>query len=428
MAGMTPRTPGGHGHAARWMTMAWRGSSSPTWAGFRRREGGVSNWLMGMGQRDLFGGRLTLMAELAGRPRCTRAVRRCCSRPARHRRPAAGGPPASARLLHEPLRRLAAAGRGRRLLGPGRAARQPALGPTSSHRAWRREPHRHPLPLQDSAHHGRRGDRRRRLAVRQPRGSRPSARRWTRAAGPDPARSTLVGAREADLGGGWSGQCPTASCTSRKRSTPGVKRTTASLHYGEGGDRSLRASFVWGRNVESHGTFNGYLLEAPASSRRWTSSRAAEQVTATSTCCVQGLTPVTRVMLEEEERLVDRRTAVRALTVGYFATLPGCRPHAVGPVLGLARPDAATSVAAGRDVRRVVAVARSCAHAGAARQPPRASCYARAGSGSARRTGASELRLRPRPLAPCAPATGAAPGLAAFGASPQTPGLHAMTR
>ena len=31
-----------------------------------------------------------------------------------------------------------------------------------------------------------------------------------------------------------------------------LHRTTASLHYGERGDRPLAASFVWGHNREDH--------------------------------------------------------------------------------------------------------------------------------------------------------------------------------
>ena len=64
---------------------------------------------------------------------------------------------------------------------------------------------------------------------------------------------------------GWAAagraRCPTGSSRARGPEPGDVKRTTASLHYGEKGDRPLAVSFVWGRNRESHGNFNGFLLE-----------------------------------------------------------------------------------------------------------------------------------------------------------------------
>jgi hypothetical protein len=138
------------------------------------------------------------------------------------------------------------------------------------------------------------------------------------------------------LGGGWSGQVSYGFLNEPEALNPGdVKRTTASLHYGERGDRPFAASFVWGRNVESHGTFNGYLLEGAYQLTAVDQLYArGEQVDRDLDLLVfKGGPPVPRVMLEEDGRLLDRRTTVRALTLGYFRDLfRADGPAVVGPV------------------------------------------------------------------------------------------------
>src|SRR5262249_20434481 len=113
-----------------------------------------------------------------------------------------------------------------------------------------------------------------------------------------------------------------------------VKRTTASLHYGERGDRPFAASFVWGRNRESHGNFNGYLLEGAYQLTAVDQLYArGEQVDRDLDLLVfKGGPPLPPVMPQEETAL-DRRTTVRALTVGYFRDLLSVAgPTAIGPV------------------------------------------------------------------------------------------------
>ena len=92
---------------------------------------------------------------------------------------------------------------------------------------------------------------------------------------------------------------------------------------------------MWGRNVESHGTFNGYLLEGAYQLTPVDQLYArAEQVDRDLELLIfKGLPPVTRVMLVEDGRLHDRRTAVRALTLGYFRDVVRFDgPTAMGPV------------------------------------------------------------------------------------------------
>ncbi len=64
------------------------------------------------------------------------------------------------------------------------------------------------------------------------------------------------------LGAGWSGQLSHGYLRQPEALVPGnTHRTTASLDYGAAGDRPLAVTLMWGRNVETHGTSDAYLVE-----------------------------------------------------------------------------------------------------------------------------------------------------------------------
>ncbi len=65
------------------------------------------------------------------------------------------------------------------------------------------------------------------------------------------------------FGSGWSAQVSHAFLKHPEQLVPGNNhRTTAALCYGAEGDRPFAATLLWGRNNESHGVSDGYLLEA----------------------------------------------------------------------------------------------------------------------------------------------------------------------
>jgi hypothetical protein len=64
------------------------------------------------------------------------------------------------------------------------------------------------------------------------------------------------------FGGGWSGQVSHGYLRQPEELVPGnTHRTTAAAEYGAEGDRPVAVTLLWGRNVESHGTSDAYLLE-----------------------------------------------------------------------------------------------------------------------------------------------------------------------
>jgi hypothetical protein len=64
------------------------------------------------------------------------------------------------------------------------------------------------------------------------------------------------------FGGGWSGQISHGYLRHPEALEPGnTHRTTAALEYGAEGDRPLAVTVLWGRNDETHGTSDAYLLE-----------------------------------------------------------------------------------------------------------------------------------------------------------------------
>ncbi|HLQ22629.1 MAG TPA: hypothetical protein VK132_05460, partial [Gemmatimonadales bacterium] len=274
MAGMTPRDPMGGMAMPQWSWMTM---------GIARlvynRQGGPSgdeafestNWSMVMGQRDVGRGRLTLMmmnsaepATLAkgGSPQLFQTGETLHGRPLVDRQ-----------HPHDLFMNVSATYRvslGRESAWWAQAALrgEPALGPTAyMHRASAGE---NPTPilghhLQDSTHITdtvfTAGGGWRWLTVEASafHGAEPDEDRWD----VDPAAPDSVSARvKVSLPSGWSGQVSHGFLKHPEALVPGnLHRTTASLHYGERGDRPLAASFVWGHNREDHGSSDSLLLE-----------------------------------------------------------------------------------------------------------------------------------------------------------------------
>ncbi|MEO8190084.1 MAG: hypothetical protein ABI682_07055 [Acidobacteriota bacterium] len=91
------------------------------------------------------------------------------------------------------------------------------------------------------------------------RGREPDERRWDI----DGGRIDSASVRARLLfGGGWSGQISHGFLKQPEDPFAGnTHRTTAAVEYGAEGDRPLAMTLMWGRNVETHGTSDAYLLE-----------------------------------------------------------------------------------------------------------------------------------------------------------------------
>lgn len=334
MAGMTPDDPmaGMAMPQWQWMTMG-------TVRLVYNRQGGLSgdekvessNWMMGMGQRDLGRGRLTLMLmssleaatlHAGGSPQLFQTGETF-----------EGLPLVDAQHPHDLFMNLSATWR--LALGDHGAAwinaglrGEPALGPTTfMHRASAGE---NPAAIlshhyQDATHITDNvitvGGGWRHVALEGSvfHGQEPDEGRWDLDFG---ALDSWAARLKLALGAGWTGQVSYGFLNEPEALDPGdVKRTTASLHYGERGDRPFAASFVWGRNREAHGTFDGFLVEGA-----WQATTVdhfyarGEQVDRDLDLLVfKGEPPVLRVTPHgEEEGHLDRQTSVRALTLGYL--------------------------------------------------------------------------------------------------------------
>jgi hypothetical protein len=273
MAGMTPRDP-----------MA--GMSMPSWSfmtmgivrGQYNRQGGPSgdevvessNWAMFMGQRDLAGGRVTLMLMNSlepatfpegGTPELFQTGEALDGRPLVDRQ-----------HPHDFFMNLSAAYR--RAVGRGAMWLQvapvgePALGPVAfMHRASAGENPTAPLGHHwlDSTHITNNvitvGGGRGRIALEASvfHGREPDEHRWNIDGG---APDSVTARAKILLGRGWSAQVSRGFVKDAEQLAPGdLRRTTASLHYGEEGDRAVALSLLWGRNSEEHGTSDALLAE-----------------------------------------------------------------------------------------------------------------------------------------------------------------------
>jgi hypothetical protein len=90
-------------------------------------------------------------------------------------------------------------------------------------------------------------------------GREPDEHRWNL----DGGRLDSVSARvKVLIARGWSAQLSRGFVKDAERLVEGdLRRTTASVHYGEEGDRAVALSFLWGRNAEDHGTSDALLAE-----------------------------------------------------------------------------------------------------------------------------------------------------------------------
>ena len=91
-------------------------------------------------------------------------------------------------------------------------------------------------------------------------GAEPDEHRWDIEGG---GLDSVSGRARADFGHGWSSQVSYGFLKHPEALQPGdLRRTTASLHYGAAGDRPLAVTLLWGRNREEHGTTDSFLGEA----------------------------------------------------------------------------------------------------------------------------------------------------------------------
>jgi hypothetical protein len=112
-----------------------------------------------------------------------------------------------------------------------------------------------------------------------------------------------------------------------------LRRTTASLHYGAAGDGPFAVSFIWGRNRESHGITDAYLLEAAhqLTPRDQLYARAEQVEREPALLLSKGFHPElfghTHATGPVEER---QEVNVQALTLGYFREVARFRAVSVG--------------------------------------------------------------------------------------------------
>ncbi len=231
-----------------------------------------SNWSMATAQRPWLGGTITLMMMNSLEP----ATLKGGGMPQLFQtgETFGGRPLVDRQHPHDLFMNLSATWR--RPLGSGSAGwlrlapvGEPALGPTAfMHRASAGENPSAPLGhhWHDSSHITSSvvtaGGAWRRLVLEGSvfHGMEPDERRWDLDGGaPDSAAARLT----VRFGGAWSAQVSHAFIEHLERLFPGdAHRTTASLHYGEDGDRRLAASAIWGRNREVHGISDALLGEA----------------------------------------------------------------------------------------------------------------------------------------------------------------------
>jgi hypothetical protein len=333
MAGMTPRDP-----------MA--GMSMPSWSlmtmGIVRlqynRQGGPSgdeavessNWAMGMAQKGLAGGRVTFMIMNSLEP--ATFPRRGTPELFQTGEALDGQALVDRQHPHDFFMNLSATYR--RPVGRGAVWLQvapvgePALGPVAfMHRASAGENPTAPLGhhWEDSTHitnnvitlgggRGRVG-----LEASVFHGREPDEHRWNIDGGAPDSVSARI---KVLLGRGWSGQLSRGFVKDAEQLVEGdLRRTTASLHYGETGDRPLALSFIWGRNVEDHGTSDALLGEAA-----WQAT-ARDQPFARAEWAEKDLALLATKHLHDEGDAhggaseEGATVPVRALTAGYVRSL-----------------------------------------------------------------------------------------------------------
>ena len=145
-------------------------------------------------------------------------------------------------------------------------------------------------------------------------GREPDEHRWDIDGGSPDSVSARLKLR---LGRGWSAQVSHGFVADAEELVPGdLRRTTASLHYGDEGDRPLAVSLAWGRNDEDHGTSDAFLAEGAWQATRHDHVFArAERVEKDRELLAEKHLHTDDVA--EAEELVP----VGALTVGYVRSL-----------------------------------------------------------------------------------------------------------
>ena len=345
MSGMVPRDPTAMPHHGwQWMALAIARLGMNDQGGPSGEESfESSNWSMGMGHRSLGAGRLTVMAMTSLEPATL---------------PDAGSPQLfqvgetyEDRLLvdrqhpHDLFMNVSATYR--RALGAQAAwwvqlapVGEPALGPTAfMHRASAGENPTATLGhhWQDSSHitstvltlGG--GWKAFALDVSAFHGREPDEQRWDLEAGALDSASVRL---RVDLPDGWSGQISHGFLNEPEALEAGdLRRTTASLHYGARGAGPFAASFVWGRNRESHGITDAYLLEAAwqLTPEDQLYGRAEQVQREPALLLSKGFDPHlfghTHATGPVEER---QEVEIQALTLGYFKHVTAWRALSAG--------------------------------------------------------------------------------------------------
>jgi hypothetical protein len=283
-----------------------------------------SNWNMLMLQRDVAGGRLTFMMMNSLEP----ATFPEGGTPELFQTGEAfhGQPLVDRQHPHDFFMNLSATYR--RPIGNGAVWLQlapvgePALGPVAfMHRASAGENPTAPLSHHwlDSTHitsnvitagwgHGRVA-----LEASAFHGREPDEHRWDLDGGsPD----SVSGRLKLRLGHGWSAQVSHGFVKDAEELVPGdLRRTTASIHYGDEGDRPVAVSLAWGRNDEDHGTSDAFLAEAA-----WQAT-VHDHVFARAEHVEKDFELLAEKHLHAEELGAEDTVPVSALTVGYVRSL-----------------------------------------------------------------------------------------------------------
>jgi hypothetical protein len=119
------------------------------------------------------------------------------------------------------------------------------------------------------------------------------------------------------LGHGWSAQVSHGFVADAEELVPGdLRRTTASLHYGDEGDRPLAVSLMWGRNDEDHGTSDAFLAEAA-----WQATRHDHVYVRAERAEKDRELLAEKQLDAEDSGGAEETVPVSALTVGYLRSV-----------------------------------------------------------------------------------------------------------
>ncbi|HEV7502483.1 MAG TPA: hypothetical protein VGQ33_20845, partial [Vicinamibacteria bacterium] len=144
-------------------------------------------------------------------------------------------------------------------------------------------------------------------------GREPDEHRWNLDRG---ALDSISARAKLALGHGWSAQLSHGFVKNAEQLVPGdLRRTTASVHYGEEGDRRVAASLMWGRNDEEHGVSQALVAEGA-----WQLTLADHVFTRAEWVEKDRVLLATKGLDGEG---AEDTVPVRALTIGYLRRLGG---------------------------------------------------------------------------------------------------------